>query len=122
MAVIREIEDELQTRRILGFLGLARRAGKLIYGKDGIKSYLRRKDGKKLVIAASDIGDRIFSDILRRIRGKDVVVLILRKIRKDELGSAIGKVRVSVVAIDSFDMIDGMLRFLSIGDSPMESR
>lgn len=94
----------------------------MIYGKDGIKSYLRRKDGKKLVIAASDIGDRIFSDILRRIRGKDVVVLILRKIRKDELGSAIGKVMVSVVAIDSFDMIDGMLRFLSIGDSPMESR
>ncbi|PID29431.1 MAG: hypothetical protein CSB55_01825 [Candidatus Cloacimonadota bacterium] len=56
------VEKETQTEKILNFLGLARRAGKLEFGFLALKKSLGKRK-VKLIILAEDIAERTEKDI-----------------------------------------------------------
>ena len=83
--------------KILSFLGLCRRAGKLIVGAEpSIESINKHK--AKLIIFAKDFSKNSSKPVLSAIHEHNIKALTLNR-RKDELSYAIGKL-CGVVAVE----------------------
>lgn len=82
--------------KTVGMLGLARRAGKLIYGSDAAEKAVR--SGKaKLVIVAEDASER--TKKLMENKCKSFGVSLFYFLTASELGENFGKSDISVLAI-----------------------
>jgi len=81
----------LETEKILGMLGLARRAGKAILGLDNIKKF---KGQAIIIVLASDSSDRT----KRKINEMEKHVIDIGR-TKLELGHLLGVGEVSAVAV-----------------------
>lgn len=86
------------TDKLLNFLGLCRRAGKLTVGNDVVIDDVV-KGNSKLVIVASDISKNTEKKILLNCHKCNVKVLKLNR-TKDELSYAIGKYSTVVSVTD----------------------
>ena len=84
------------TDKVLSMLGLARRAGKLIYGSENAVNSARQ--GKAyLVIMAGDASDR--TKKLLRNKCKSFSVPLFEYSTKADLGSALGKSDISALSV-----------------------
>ncbi len=92
--------------RVYSLLGFAAKMGKLSYGKERIRAYMRSNREKKLVILAKDASERTKKDI--RIRADINGVDVLEAFTKEELGKLLGKREISVLAVEDDSIIDGI--------------
>jgi ribosomal protein L7Ae-like RNA K-turn-binding protein len=89
----------MMNNKMLSYLGLAMRAGKLVTGDEGVMSAIRSREAK-LVILAIDAS----SNAQKKYRDKcsSYNVQLLERCSRDELGASIGKAeRVVIAIIDS---------------------
>jgi len=101
--------DEEKRRAILGLLGLAQRAGKLRLGSGPVLRALR-DDGPGVVLLARDAGKDLAGKIDRE-RGRSLVDRTL--FDADELASAFGRDKLSVVSVHEAGFVSGLVRHLS---------
>ena len=88
-------------REQLGFLGLAKRAGKLSAGEDAVEAALQT--GKvRLLILAADAGDKTVRHMEHRSQGR-LPILYLQS-DKQTLGSALGWASCAVAAMTDLKM------------------
>ena len=89
--------------KLLNFLGIARRAGKLIIGCEPVIESVR--NGKSgLVMMASDISKNTSKTVLKNITDTNYEIITLNK-TKEELTYALGK-STAVLSIDDKGFID----------------
>lgn len=72
--------------RILRLIGLARRAGKISYGFEGVTKDIK-KHKTKLIIFSEEISERTKNEILKNAVGIQTLTL---SASKEEIGNAIG--------------------------------
>lgn len=75
--------------RLLSFMGICRRAGKLVIGNDPVKESIET-DKALLVIIASDISQNTLKKIMPVIEGSSVPCYRVNR-SKDEIGFSLGK-------------------------------
>ena len=101
-------------KKICGLLGLARRAGKLIFGTEACKQELESKK-VKLIIIATDAAERTkmnFKNICSKAKVPIVEVLTL-----DELSKAIGKDNKAVVGIKDTNFSNEITKIINGGEA-----
>ena len=79
-----------QRARLLGMIGLAKRAGRLICGTDAVLSAAASAKKPQLVIAADDISERTKKQLSDKCAHYGVKLLTI-PVGRDALASAIGK-------------------------------
>jgi ribosomal protein L7Ae-like RNA K-turn-binding protein len=86
----------MMKNKMLSYLGLAMRAGKLVTGDEGVMSAIRSREAK-LVILASDAS----SNAQKKYRDKcsSYQIRLIESCSRDELGLSIGKAERVVIAI-----------------------
>lgn len=92
--------------RLLSFLGLARRAGKLCMGSDAVRETARR-GGCPLILFAADLSPRTVRAVSTDAARGKVETATLRA-TMDEIGSAIGK-RTGVIAVNDIGFAKKLL-------------
>ncbi|MBQ3265648.1 MAG: ribosomal L7Ae/L30e/S12e/Gadd45 family protein [Ruminococcus sp.] len=75
--------------RLLSFLGICKRAGRLISGADTVTKAVN-EDKAVLVLYASDVSENSLKQVLRAAREHNIPVLRLSR-GKEELSYALGK-------------------------------
>lgn len=99
-------------QKIFSLLGFASRSNNLAFGKDMLREYISDpRQRKKLVIIATDAGERVKRDLRIRCNLKEVPFLEI--LSKAELSRATGKQNVAAVGILDEHMVEGILRTLS---------
>lgn len=92
--------------RILSFLGICRRAGKLVIGADpSVESIQKRR--AKLIIFASDFSQRSAAPVLAAADEYNIKTLTINR-SKDELSFAIGKL-CGVLSIEDEGFADKLI-------------
>jgi len=89
----------------LKLLGLARRAGKISYGADGVISDIK-KHKTRLIVFAGDISERTRSEILRN--AGEIPVLNL-SVSKEILGNAVGTKPTVTLSLNDSNFKKGIL-------------
>jgi ribosomal protein L7Ae-like RNA K-turn-binding protein len=86
----------MMNNKMLSYLGLAMRAGKLVTGDEGVMNAIRSREAK-LVILAIDAS----SNAQKKYRDKcgSYQIHLLESCSREELGSSIGKAERVVIAI-----------------------
>jgi predicted RNA-binding protein YlxR (DUF448 family) len=92
-----ELVSGLMRERILGYLGLANRAGKIVSGSSMVCDAMRSKAKPGLVLVAADISESIGEKIvsLAAVHG----IGCERVLTKEEFGAILGKAPRSAVAV-----------------------
>ena len=94
---------------LLGFLGLAHRAGAVVRGTDEVRSALQ-KDGALLVLMAGDASETQTKKILRLLEVRGVPSAVLGS--RSELGEAVGGPPLSAVALTKPAFAESFLKKL----------
>lgn len=99
--------ERLIRNRILGYLGLANRAGKIISGGALVSDALRSRSRPGLVLIATDVSESIGEKIagLAEVHG----VVQERLLSKDDFGAILGKAPRSAVAIKTSGFVRQIL-------------
>lgn len=84
---------------LLSFLGLCRRAGKMLLGNDVVIDSLNNGESK-LVLMASDLSKRTEKGIVTVAQACNIEVIKLKQ-SKDEISTALGKYSAVVSIIDT---------------------
>ncbi|MBE5806517.1 MAG: 50S ribosomal protein L7ae [Clostridiales bacterium] len=99
--------------KILGLLGLARRAGKIVSGADAVKeAYMKKK--LKLVILSEDASERTKSNFYNLIDRQFVNICEFSTM--DELGHIIGKTPKAVIGIKDINFAKEIIKNINGGD------
>jgi hypothetical protein len=87
----------IMQKRILGYLGLANRAGQVISGGSMVSDAIRGGQKPGMVLVATDVSD----DIGKKIEMLAAVhrIACIRIMEKDDFGSILGKAPRSAVAV-----------------------
>ncbi|QTA38098.1 ribosomal L7Ae/L30e/S12e/Gadd45 family protein [Thermosipho ferrireducens] len=94
--------------KILSLLGFASKAKKLVYGKDNIRDYIKNKRLKrKVIIIASDAGERVKKDIKIRCEISNVPIIELST--KERLSQATGMLNIAVLGIKDENMVASII-------------
>ena len=92
--------------RLLGLLGLARRAGKLAVGTSAVERMVH--EGRRpLLIIASDAGEGPRTRLLRLAPVRGVLADV---VSRDDLAMALGRKELTVVAVGDPDFVHGIER------------
>ncbi len=91
--------SRIREERILGLLGLARKAQKVAFGKDAVRAYLRSSQRNRVIVVASDASRAVKLDWAKRCSSHGACPVFLMKTDRAELGRAIGKKSLSAVAV-----------------------
>jgi len=86
----------LTNKKILGLLGLASRARKIVYGADSTLIEIK-KNKVKLVIIAEDASERTKNKFAESAKNYDVPVILCGTI--DDLSKAIGKQNKAIIGV-----------------------
>jgi ribosomal protein L7Ae-like RNA K-turn-binding protein len=102
---------EVDGQKLLGMLGLARRAGKLAIGFSAVEKIVRRGEAP-LIILASDMGPSQKHKISRwePLRGTLAEVLT-----GEELARAMGREKLSVVGVSDAAFVKGIQKLVAGG-------
>lgn len=95
---------------IAPLLGLAQRAGGVVYGLDAVERSVQRRRAL-LVIGAEDAAPRTLARALRICESMQTPFVVASS--KEELGRAIGKRDVALVAVTDPSLAQGLQRALS---------
>ncbi|BBE30266.1 hypothetical protein OSSY52_04070 [Tepiditoga spiralis] len=95
--------------KILGLIGFSSRTRSFVFGKDGIRSYIKSLQNKKVVIIASDTGKSTKDDTIKRCESFNVPCVVLKTKTKEDLSNALGKTEVSIVGIEDENIVKGIL-------------
>jgi ribosomal protein L7Ae-like RNA K-turn-binding protein len=102
---------DVDQQKLLGLLGLARRAGKLAVGFTAVEKIVRRGESP-MVIVASDMGASQMSKVDRwePLRGtlNDVFTA-------EELAQAMGREKLSVVGVSDAGFVKGIKKLVAGG-------
>lgn len=101
--------DDERRRAVLGLLGLAHRAGKLQLGSGPVTRALR-DSGPGVVFLARDAGQDLAGKI-ERGRGRSKIDRDL--FASDDLATAFGRDKLSVVSVHEPGFVSGIVRHLS---------
>ncbi len=94
----------MDTRRLLGLLGLAQRAGRLAVGISAVESMVRRGP-RPLVVIARGAGE----SQLRKVRKLQPVLAVLEnEVDREELARCLGRRELSVVAVNDSGFVKGL--------------
>ncbi|OQY08613.1 MAG: 50S ribosomal protein L7ae [Marinitoga sp. 4572_148] len=106
----------MKEQKIVNLLGFASRMRKIIFGKDNIREYIRNpKRRNKFVIIASDVGQSIREDTIKRCQSHDVPYVVLKNFTKEQLGRALGKEEISVVGVLDENIVKGIKEVVNVG-------
>jgi ribosomal protein L7Ae-like RNA K-turn-binding protein len=96
--------DETRRRKLLGLLGLARRAGQLALGATAVEKSVKRGE-RPLIVLATDAGASLAQSVgrLAPVRG-----LVTGLVTSDDLAQALGRDKLAVVGTTSPDFIRGI--------------
>ena len=103
-------------KRILNYLGIARRAGFLISGTDAVIASLEKK--AKLVIVATDASDATKDKISRKCYFYKVS--ILQEFSTDELAVAVGQNNPKILAITDEGIANQIKKIIERGENIWE--
>ena len=99
--------------RVLGLIGLCRKAGKITFGTQAcIESIEKRK--VKLLIIGEDASDRTKQNFMDLCKKKDIPIRIWGAI--DELSKAIGQNNKVVLGIKEKNLSDQIIKMIDGGD------
>ncbi|SHH15410.1 L7Ae/L30e/S12e/Gadd45 family ribosomal protein [Thermosipho atlanticus] len=99
-------------KKVLTLLGFASKAKKLVYGKDNIREYIKDfKQKHKVIIIASDAGERVKRDV--KIRCEISRVPYIEFSKKDELSKATGMLNVSVLGIKDENIVKSIIDLIT---------
>nr|WP_273229375.1 ribosomal L7Ae/L30e/S12e/Gadd45 family protein [Kosmotoga pacifica] len=84
---------------MLSYLGFARKANRIVFGKEMIRSYLRENRRKKVLIVASDTSDSIKLDWRKRCQSHGAFYVELEHTNKLNLARAVGLNNISAIGI-----------------------
>jgi ribosomal protein L7Ae-like RNA K-turn-binding protein len=101
-------ENSLRERKILSYIGFAVKANKIVYGKQGLRNYIRSFHKKKVILIPKDTGSRVKLDVIKHCQIFDVPYLELN-CTKSTLAKALGKQNISVIGITDENIIEGIL-------------
>lgn len=94
-------------KRLLGLLGLGRRAGRLLVGVDAVRAGLQR-DECWCVVLAEDASPRAIDKVVRLARAKQVP--LLAGPGAEAIGAQLGKPPVMAVGVRDRALADGMVQ------------
>lgn len=97
--------------KIFGMLGLARRAGKLIYGSDASVNAVRSGKAKAVILAA-DASDRT-KKLMRSKCTSFEAPLFEIEASCDELGKKLGKSGISVLSISDINFAKAIINLIN---------
>lgn len=101
--------NSLNEQKILSYMGFASKAKKIVYGKQGLRNYIRSFQSKKVIIIPKDAGSRVKLDVIKHCQIFDVPYIELN-CTKSVLSKALGKQNISVVGITDENIIEGILK------------
>lgn len=99
--------------KILGLLGLARRAGKVSFGTESVLDTVERKRAK-LVIIAEDSAQRTKKNIEEICNQNEVPVKIFGTI--EELSKSIGQSNKAVICVKDINFSNEILKIINGGE------
>ncbi|SHE84469.1 Ribosomal protein L7Ae [Marinitoga hydrogenitolerans DSM 16785] len=106
----------MNEQKVVNLLGFASRMRKIIFGKDNIREYIRNpKRRKKFIIIASDVGESIKEDTIKRCQSHKVPYVLLSNYTKEQLGRALGKDEISVVGVLDENIVNGIKEVVNVG-------
>ncbi|MBM7559516.1 L7Ae/L30e/S12e/Gadd45 family ribosomal protein [Marinitoga litoralis] len=106
----------MNEKKVVNLLGFASRMRKIVFGKDNIREYIRNpKRRKKFIIIASNVGESIGEDTIKRCESHKVPYITLKNYTKEQLGHALGKDEISVVGVLDENIVDGIKEVVDAG-------
>ena len=99
--------------KLCGLLGLATRAGKIIFGTEACKSEIEKRK-VKLMIIAQDASERTKSNFKEICKKVDIPILEILSI--EELSRAIGKDNKATIGIVDINFSKEMLKIINGGE------
>ncbi len=97
--------------RVLGILGLANKAGKIIAGSSLVEESLKSSMKPGIVIIASDVSEAIGAKI--RILAEHNNVPVLTQLYKNDLGAILGKAPRSAIAVKTGGFVPRIIHEIS---------
>lgn len=105
----------MREEKILNLLGFASRSRSFVFGKDGIRAYIRGKQKNKIIIIASDTGETVKEDTIKRCKSHEVIYYVLKNHDKEALSNALGKLEISVVGVTDENLAAGIIDLVKNG-------
>lgn len=101
--------------KVLGLLGLATRAGKVIFGTDACIEGIE-KNKIKLIIVAQDASDRLKNKFINlcQLRNDQIKVIIFGTI--EEISSSTGKQNKAVIGIKDTNFSNEIIKIINGGE------
>lgn len=104
--------SEMQMQKILAYIGFSAKSGKIVYGKDMLREYIKDTRIKtKIVLIASDAGIRVKKDL--KIRCEISNVPFLEIFNKSVLSKAAGLKEVAAVGIVDENLAKSIIEVLN---------
>lgn len=103
----------MTNRKILGLLGLARRAGKVAFGTEMVTGLIEKKKVKLLIIA-TDASERTKKNFRQLAEEKQIPIREIETI--EEISRAIGQTNKAVLGITDTNFSKEMIKSIDGGD------
>ena len=100
-------------QRVLGLIGLCRRAGKLIFGSEACLEAVERKK-VKLILVAEDAASKTKENFIYFCEKNKIPIVQFGRI--DEISKAIGKDNKAVIGIKEKNLADEIVKIINGGD------
>jgi ribosomal protein L7Ae-like RNA K-turn-binding protein len=107
--------------KLLRLLGLARKAGALVYGYEAVKSDIARKRGL-LILTACDLSENSKKDLLKFIENTGVHINTDLSVTKEEIGWTIGAKPTGIISINNENFKKGILEVISFENKKEDNR
>lgn len=88
----------ISKKDILNLLGICKKSGNIVFGKEPIKNAIYNKKSI-IVVLAEDAGRSLRDYLLGLCKRENVVTIVLKEINKKQLGRSIGKSEISAVGV-----------------------
>ncbi|AEX85744.1 50S ribosomal protein L7ae [Marinitoga sp. 1135] len=106
----------MNEQKIVNLLGFAARMRKIIFGKDNIREYIRNPRKRyKFIVIASDTGESIKEDTIKRCQSHRVPYVLLKDFTKETLGKSLGRDEISVVGVLDENIVKGLIDVANVG-------
>ncbi|GFE61650.1 DUF448 domain-containing protein [Geobacter sp. AOG2] len=99
---------KLLLERVMGYIALANKAGKIVAGGSMVGEALKNKNKPGLVLVALDVSEAIGEKIAAQAAGNGVPCL--RVLTKDDFGALLGKAPRSALAVKSSGFVVQLLK------------
>ncbi|MFW6121511.1 MAG: L7Ae/L30e/S12e/Gadd45 family ribosomal protein [Petrotogales bacterium] len=80
-------------------MGICRRSGNVVFGKEIIKKAVNKKSNDIVLVMANDTGKSLSKYILGLSKRNNIDIVIMKNINKKQLGKSIGRSEISVVGV-----------------------